>query len=419
MGDTRTASRGCRDSAGHGGGRAADGRVGAAVLVRQAVPDAVRRAGGQRQDGLVPVLPRRGRRPRRRGVLRLRRTPTQVVVSSTADRTSAATPARRWTIRTAVRTPGALASSSTTSAALGYGDSIPQDGRGPGPADGVPRPRVRAGARWTVLVGTRYGPYAGHVQPSTITWSDCDDDNDYVRRQDPRQLRRPRNPDQSDLDGDRTGDACDPDDDNDGVADASDNCPRRRQRRPGRLGRRPRRQRVRQHPGHGAGDAYHHDDPDAAHDHRRPHPTPPPRHTTRLHRRLRLRPYGRPASPSRGRHRLVGTVESAAVGCRSDVPVTIWRKRSGEDRKLIVVTTRATGKFRTKAPRACRSLLRQRRVGRRARSAASGTSRVGAGQATLTGPGVTHGRHLVRGVLRMRAMSRGIRDMAALAAAIV
>ncbi len=51
------------------------------------------------------------------------------------------------------------------------------------------------------------------------------------------------------------------------------------------------------------------------------------------------------------KRRLVGKVESAVIGCRSGVSVTIWRKRSGTDRKLVVVTTRATGKFRTKAPR--------------------------------------------------------------------
>ena len=42
---------------------------------------------------------------------------------------------------------------------------------------------------------------------------------------------------------------------------------------------------------------------------------------------------------------------STAAGCRTDADVTIWRKRKGEDRKLVVVTTRSTGKFRTKAPR--------------------------------------------------------------------
>jgi hypothetical protein len=54
-----------------------------------------------------------------------------------------------------------------------------------------------------------------------------------------------------------------------------------------------------------------------------------------------------PTSPTR----FVGTVDSVAAGCKSGVDVTIWRTRSGDDRKLVVVTTRATGKFRTKAPR--------------------------------------------------------------------
>lgn len=51
------------------------------------------------------------------------------------------------------------------------------------------------------------------------------------------------------------------------------------------------------------------------------------------------------------KHRLVGRVESVAAGCRGAVPVTIWRKRSGADRKLVVVTTRTNGSFRTRAPR--------------------------------------------------------------------
>ena len=52
------------------------------------------------------------------------------------------------------------------------------------------------------------------------------------------------------------------------------------------------------------------------------------------------------------RHRLVGSVASPAAGCRGSVPVTLWLKRSGTDRKLVVVTTAASGAFRTKAPRA-------------------------------------------------------------------
>lgn len=51
------------------------------------------------------------------------------------------------------------------------------------------------------------------------------------------------------------------------------------------------------------------------------------------------------------RHRLRGRVESVASGCHSSVPVTLWRQRRGADRKLVVVTTREGGTFRTRAPR--------------------------------------------------------------------
>lgn len=51
------------------------------------------------------------------------------------------------------------------------------------------------------------------------------------------------------------------------------------------------------------------------------------------------------------RHRLRGVVESVASGCRSSVPVTLWRQRRGADRKLVVVTSREGGAFRTRAPR--------------------------------------------------------------------
>ena len=51
------------------------------------------------------------------------------------------------------------------------------------------------------------------------------------------------------------------------------------------------------------------------------------------------------------RHRLTGKVESVAVGCRAGVEVTIWRRKSGADAKLVVVTTRPHRDVRTKAPR--------------------------------------------------------------------
>lgn len=51
------------------------------------------------------------------------------------------------------------------------------------------------------------------------------------------------------------------------------------------------------------------------------------------------------------KNRLTGTVTSVATGCAAQVPVTLWRVRAGADRRLVVATTRASGAFRTKAPR--------------------------------------------------------------------
>ncbi len=55
---------------------------------------------------------------------------------------------------------------------------------------------------------------------------DTDDDNDGVLDSKPDNCPLVRNTDQKDTDGDRSGDACDTDDDNDGVLDSKpDNCP--------------------------------------------------------------------------------------------------------------------------------------------------------------------------------------------------
>jgi hypothetical protein len=51
------------------------------------------------------------------------------------------------------------------------------------------------------------------------------------------------------------------------------------------------------------------------------------------------------------RHRLTGAVTSLADGCRRTVPVTIWRQRKGNDHKILVLTTKGSGAFATKAPR--------------------------------------------------------------------
>jgi hypothetical protein len=51
------------------------------------------------------------------------------------------------------------------------------------------------------------------------------------------------------------------------------------------------------------------------------------------------------------KRKLAGRVVSSAVGCARQVPVTLWEQRKKADRKLLVVTTRVNGTYRTKAPR--------------------------------------------------------------------
>lgn len=47
---------------------------------------------------------------------------------------------------------------------------------------------------------------------------------------------------------------------------------------------------------------------------------------------------------------LRGTVTSTAVGCQGGATVTVWRQRKGADRRLVVLTSRASGAFRTARP---------------------------------------------------------------------
>jgi hypothetical protein len=177
---------------------------------------------------------------------------------------------------------------------------------------------------------------------ATLTWSDCDEDNDYRGDKTGDNCVGLHNPEQFDLDRDGKGDPCDPDDDNDGVADVSDNCPTTANDQTDWDGDR-------------IGNAC-----DTT-----PGIAPPPPSTTTP--TTPVPPGTVPAPPGctascayastiglrhqKARHRLTGKVESVAFGCRAGVEVTIWRKKSGEDRKLVVVTTRSTAKFRTRAPR--------------------------------------------------------------------
>ena len=50
--------------------------------------------------------------------------------------------------------------------------------------------------------------------------------------------------------------------------------------------------------------------------------------------------------------KLKGAVDSVAQGCRADATITLWRQKKGADRRLVVLTSKQTGTFRTSRPAA-------------------------------------------------------------------
>ncbi|SEB61456.1 Thrombospondin type 3 repeat-containing protein [Nocardioides exalbidus] len=159
---------------------------------------------------------------------------------------------------------------------------------------------LRAGSLW-VLEANNYGggPVATSNMLVTVTSDRCDTDGDGVEDTSDN-CPSAANADQVDWDGDGTGNVCDP---TPGTAPVVSPPPVTG---------------VPTTPGCSASCAY-------------------PRTVDLDHRSKKKR--------------LAGTVSSVAVGCRREVPVTIWRQRTGTDRKVLVVTTGRTGHYVVRAPR--------------------------------------------------------------------
>lgn len=200
-------------------------------------------------------------------------------------------------------------------ASLGYYDSIPPGTRRVRirPLQSIPNVVTTNEQGLSVQVGG--GSYQASFFIATVTWSDCDEDSDAVGDRSRDNCVGVYNPAQTDSDGDGLGNECD-----------STPFPPTPTVTP----------TTTPTPTGTATDT----------------PTLPPNGTLTpgctnscaYARTVGLRHRAR-------KHRLVGTVESVADGCRRTVPVTIWRKRSGADRALVVVTTASSGAFATKAPR--------------------------------------------------------------------
>jgi subtilisin-like proprotein convertase family protein len=196
--------------------------------------------------------------------------------------------------------------------------------------DGVP-----AGSTWRLDVANYDAGTTSKINSWSVrisyTWCDADGDGAEDHTDNCRGLA---NPDQSDLDGDRVGDACDGDPDGDGYAGAADNCPLVAAASQADTD------------GDMVGDVCDgDDDADGRTDGADGCPLVGAATAS-----------GCPAAPTKTslrtkRGRLVGRVTSDAHVCVAGVEVTLMRTKSGRDQKLVVLRARDSGRFRTRAPR--------------------------------------------------------------------
>lgn len=192
-----------------------------------------------------------------------------------------------------------------------------------------------SGGSWQLLVDN----FSSSTADRLVSWSvrisytSCDGDADGVEDH-VDNCTSAANPDQADADRDGTGDACDGDPDGDGVVGLEDNCPS--VANPGQQ----------QTDTDSLGDACDlDDDDDGRADASDGCPLVSAGTSTGCPTAATKARLGR----SRGR--LVGRVFSDVRDCRAGVEVTVKRKKPGRDQKLVVLTTRQDGRFRTRVPR--------------------------------------------------------------------
>ena len=191
-----------------------------------------------------------------------------------------------------------------------------------------------SGGSWQLLVDNFASSTDRVISWSVrISYTSCDGDADGVEDH-VDNCTSAANPDQADADRDGAGDACDGDPDGDGVVGLEDNCPS--VANPGQQ----------QTDTDSLGDACDlDDDDDGRADASDGCPLVSAGTST-----------GCPTAATktrldRTRGRLVGRVFSDVHECRARVEVTLKRKKPGRDQKLVVVTTRQDGRFRTRVPR--------------------------------------------------------------------
>ena len=190
------------------------------------------------------------------------------------------------------------------------------------------------GGAWRLLVDN-WGPSAGRLVSwsVTISYSICDADGDgvedHVDNCDPV-----ANPDQADIDRDGVGDACDGDPDGDGLSSAADNCP---------TVTNPTQDNS---DADALGDACDADDDDDGRadvsDGCRLDAAATTSGCPAVATKVRL---------AKEKSRLVGRVRSDRSACTSGIRATVKRAKPGRDPKLLVLTTRSDGRFRTRLPK--------------------------------------------------------------------